>query len=320
MNRNRLLAAMLCAVLGLTVLCGCGDQPPASSTESLPATSSAATTLPAITIPALSELSQDAPQDLLDYREKNDDVKGLLQIPALDIRLPVVQAEDNDYYLRRGLNKKYAYMGTLYFDYRNDTDDVFDNNTIIYGHNVGKRKYDDRMFGRLVKYRERETFKEAAIIKYTALNGYTYYYQVFSVYSFPGKSGGDPYFSIITDFAENTAYNVTDMRRYEAWNTFLSVQQERSELFAAVPLSYDDKILNLVTCVYDKDDYRLSIMAKEMSLEEITEYRAANPDDVAFANYSSEKIGNRPDYYLQHMPGSLYPQYGEASAPTVPQN
>lgn len=312
--KNKLIFFAAVAAAGLLLLCGCGGQ----SSQVSEITTPPAITQPAVVVaPPLSQFSESAPQVLKDYYTQNSDVKALLEIPGLEISLPVVQAKNNDYYLRRGLDKKYAYLGTLFLDASCTVDDTFGNNTIIYGHNVGKSKYDDRMFGRLVKYRNRDTFNAARIIKYTALNGYTYYYQVFSVYAFPGRSGTDRYYPIFTSFAENTNYNIRDMRRYEVWNTFVTTQRERSSFFASVPVSFDDKLLTLVTCVYDKDDYRLTVTAKLLSLEELEEYRRANPEDVSFGNYENEKIGNTPDYYLQHLAGSKYSLYASAAAVSV---
>lgn len=316
MRRSPLLclSALLLTACLLTGCAGTSASSPESPQE--PAVSQPLTPL-ATPAPALSERSDDAPQDLLDAYEQNQDVKGMLTIPGLDIRLPVVQAQDNDYYVRRGLNKKYAYMGTLFLDYHCPADEQFANNTIIYGHNVGKSRYDDRMFGRLTQYRNAGVFNQASIICYTALNGYTYYYQAFSVYAFPGVIGGD-YFPTYTSFEEDELYNATDHRRYAAWEQFIQAQPERSEVKTDVPVAFDDRILTLVTCVYDHDNYRLAVMAKEMTLEEIDAFRAEHPDDPAFAEYDPLKTGNAPDYYLQHLPDSPYRRYYHPDEPAEP--
>lgn len=79
-----------------------------------------------------------------DLREKNEDVIAYLQVEGTKINYPVVQAKNNDYYLRRGLDKKYSFQGIPYMDYRNNPN-LEDQNTVIYGHmmNIGKTS----MFG-----------------------------------------------------------------------------------------------------------------------------------------------------------------------------
>lgn len=81
---------------------------------------------------------------LRDLREENEDVVAYLQVTGTKINYPVVQAKDNDFYLRRGIDKKYSFPGIPYLDYRNNAD-LEDQNTIIYGHmiNIGTQS----MFG-----------------------------------------------------------------------------------------------------------------------------------------------------------------------------
>ena len=84
----------------------------------------------------------------------NRDVRAWLYHPGMGINLPVVQARDNEYYLRRGFNRYTKRSGTLFIDYRNKGD-FSDRNTIIYGH--GRR--DLTMFGKLHYYKNRNTVK-----------------------------------------------------------------------------------------------------------------------------------------------------------------
>ena len=50
-------------------------------------------------------------------KEKNADVVGWLQIPNTTIDEAVVQTTDNDFYLRKDVEKNYAYEGCYYVDY-----------------------------------------------------------------------------------------------------------------------------------------------------------------------------------------------------------
>lgn len=73
-----------------------------------------------------------------DLRGKNEDVIAYLQVEGTKINYPVVQAKNNDYYLRRGLDKKYSFQGIPFMDYRNNPN-LEDQNTVVYGHmmNIG---------------------------------------------------------------------------------------------------------------------------------------------------------------------------------------
>ena len=87
-------------------------------------------------------------------KEINKEVVGWLYCEDTYIHYPVVQAKDNNKYLRRDLEGKYLVSGTLFVDFRNRPIGQ-DKNYIIYGHN----RKTDQMFGTLVKYKNRLTMK-----------------------------------------------------------------------------------------------------------------------------------------------------------------
>lgn len=72
---------------------------------------------------------------------------GYMYIPSIDCRLPMVQGDDNDYYLTHTFNKEYSANGCLFEDYR-ITGGLSANHVIIYGHNMRN----GAMFGRLKNY------------------------------------------------------------------------------------------------------------------------------------------------------------------------
>ena len=62
----------------------------------------------------------------------NDDIIGELSINNTDLKVPIIKGQDNDYYLKRLLNKQVNSLGSVFMDYRNNTSD---RKIIIYGHN-----------------------------------------------------------------------------------------------------------------------------------------------------------------------------------------
>lgn len=91
--------------------------------------------------------------------ETNEDVVGWIYCEDTLINLPIVQAEDNDYYLRRMIDGTWNSSGTLFADYRNAAD-FSDSNTIIYGHNM----HNKGMFGTLSNYKEQSYYYEHPIM------------------------------------------------------------------------------------------------------------------------------------------------------------
>ena len=61
-----------------------------------------------------------------------------------NINYPVVQTNDNEYYLGRAFDKSKNDAGWVFMDYRNDVNNLSDN-TIIYGHG----RLDKTVFGSL---------------------------------------------------------------------------------------------------------------------------------------------------------------------------
>lgn len=93
-------------------------------------------------------LPKDAPKhkniNWKSLKKKNEDCIAWLQLPCIDISYPVMQAEDNDFYLHRDMNKEELFAGSLFVDYHNNKN-FRDFNTIIYGHNMR----DETMFGKI---------------------------------------------------------------------------------------------------------------------------------------------------------------------------
>lgn len=75
------------------------------------------------------------PIDFDALKEINEDIVGWIRIENTDIDYPIVQSEDNDYYLHRDINKEYSTCGWIFMDYKN-TDSFIDKNTVLYGHNI----------------------------------------------------------------------------------------------------------------------------------------------------------------------------------------
>ena len=88
---------------------------------------------------------------------QNGDIIGWLRMDP-DISYPVVRGIDNQYYLRRGIDKKYNRNGTLFLDCNNIS--FLDDHTIIYGHHMKSGS----MFGQLDKYQDAIYAEEHPVI------------------------------------------------------------------------------------------------------------------------------------------------------------
>ena len=179
----------------------------------------------------------------------NDDLRGWISIPALEINLPVAQSSDNDYYLHRNIYKKWTNYGVPFFDYRIADLKNLPKNTVIYGHNM---HYDDLIFGLIENYREPEGFKSAPVIECNTIYGdhVWFVYAAFITNSAPNQDNGYVF-----------PYNFIDISE-QKFSEYIQEIDKRKFYTTGVDINPSDKILTLSTCCYDFDGGRLVIVAR----------------------------------------------------------
>lgn len=144
----------------------------------------------------------------------NNDVVGWIIIEGTNINYPILKSSDNEYYLKRDINKNISKSGSIYLDYRNSG--FSDKNPIVYGHNMKS----GTMFSELKKIYNNELGTEVKINIYTP-DEYKVY-RVFSTYTIKPE----------------------DFRR----NMKVSEIQNKSKIDFNVDVDENDKILTLFTC------------------------------------------------------------------------
>ncbi|MDE6952910.1 MAG: class B sortase [Erysipelotrichales bacterium] len=113
--------------------------------------------------------------DFKELQKKNKDVIGWLYIPDTNIDEPILKGENNDTYLRTGIDHRSNSAGQVFIDEMNNKD-FNDDNTIIYGHNMknGSR------FHNLRYYMKKEFFEEKSLVYIFLPNQSVNIYEVFS--------------------------------------------------------------------------------------------------------------------------------------------
>lgn len=179
----------------------------------------------------------------------NSDLKGWIKIPELGIDLPVVQGDDNDYYLKKDVYKKYTNYGVPFFDYRTNGFEELHKNTVIYGHNM---RSDDLIFGMLENYKEIDGFKSAPTIECNTIYGnYTWFvYAVFITNAYESDDNGYV-----------LPYNFIDISDSQ-FEDYIAEIDKRKLYTTGVDINSSDKILTLSTCSYEFDDARLVVVAR----------------------------------------------------------
>ena len=103
--------------------------------------------------------------------EMSEDAVGYIYQKDTVISYPIMQAEDNDKYLRALMNGEYSIGGTLFVDYR--CEGALDAQyAIIYGHNMD----DGSMFGSITSYKDETYYQQHKTFEiYSGEKMYTYY-------------------------------------------------------------------------------------------------------------------------------------------------
>lgn len=167
----------------------------------------------------------------------NSDVIGWLYSADTAIDYPVVQGEDNDFYLDHLFDGSEHPGGCLFADFRS-ADDFSDRHTIIYGHAMK----DGSMFSTIRKYAEQTYYHEhPQLLLITPDARWTV--EIFSGYVASVQDGAWQ-----LDFADDAAF--------EAW---LSTITQKSAFASAIQPTVSDRILTLSTCSYDFDDARFVV-------------------------------------------------------------
>ena len=175
-----------------------------------------------------------APEEGVNYKDVdfsalkqiNQDAVGWLEWQGTNVDYPVVQGNDNDYYLRRSLDGNANSAGTL-FIVKDNSANVSDDVTVIFGHNMRN----DSMFGMLSNLQSQEFYNEHPVM---------YYHTEDAIYEI------DLFAAVNQDFYDLTHGNynneedfVTDMQQVKQNSTFQS----------DVQVDKDSKVLVLSTCL-----------------------------------------------------------------------
>ena len=180
------------------------------------------------------------------YTSKNNETVGWIQVIGTNINYPIVQHEDNNFYLEHDFYKRKTNIGWIFADYRDNMENL-NNNTIIYGHNLINRT----MFGSLPYMLNKNWFnsKNNQYIKLSTKTSNTIW-QIFSVYKIEPT----------TDYLQSVFNSI------ENYQNFLNTLKNRSIRDFNVNLNYTDKIITLSTCD-DTGTKRVAVHAKLIKIE-----------------------------------------------------
>lgn len=182
-------------------------------------------------------------------QEINTDIVGWIQIEGTNINYPVLQGEDNEYYLNHNYKKQKTEKGSIFLD-KSYNWDIESNNLIIYGHNL----VNGQMFKDLLKYSKEEFFEQHKTIRFTTAEA-DKEYEIISVFK-----------SKVYNKTEKNVFRYYDFinsKSEKEYNNFVKQAKEASLYDTKNTAEYGDNLITLITCAYHIDDGRFVVIARE---------------------------------------------------------
>lgn len=193
------------------------------------------------------------PAEYQEYYNRNNDFVGWIKIDGTEIDYPVVQADDNDYYLNHNFDKEKESRGTIFMDYTSDSNLGY-MNTVIHGHNW----LDDTVFSELPQYSDIDYYREHPVIEYNTRTE-MHKWKIFAVFITTASADED------NGYVFNYVY--PDMGGIN-FDGYMAEINKRTLYYTGVDVNENDKILTLSTCTREVDtrsyraDCRIVILAR----------------------------------------------------------
>lgn len=201
---------------------------------------------------SLHKSSVKLPDILDEYKtlySKNKRLIGWLKIDDTNIDYPVMQTENNEYYLDHNFNQEYDKNGSLFLDcdcnvYPRST------NMIIYGHHMKSGS----MFGNLQQYAKESYGKKHSVIEFDTIYEKATY-QVMYVFRSQVYNEDDVVFKY---------YQFIEANSEEEFNFCMKEMASMSLYDTGVTANFGDSLLTLSTCDSSQTDGRFVVVAKRI--------------------------------------------------------
>ena len=189
-------------------------------------------------------------QKIQELQKQNADIKGWIKIENTHINYPLLQTDNNDFYLTHNYKKEKSVSGSIFIHPNSDLKDK-NSNVIIYGHQMDN----GTMFGDLHKYKEQSFYEEHSKITITT-------------------EDTEADYEIVCVFKSRVFYqDEKDVFRYYQCYDF-NIEEEYNEYInncKAIQLydtkqtaKYGEQLITLITCEYSQENGRIVVVAKKV--------------------------------------------------------
>ena len=178
-------------------------------------------------------------------QQENSDVVGFLEIENTNISYPVVQGNDNKYYMTHNYKREKSKNGAIFLDKDYDWN-IPSNNYLIYGHNLNN----GTMFQELLKYANESYYKNHPTISFTT-GDEECVYDIISVFRSKVYYTSDNVFKY---------YFFINPKTEETYNDYIKNIKEISLYNIEQTANYGTQLITLSTCSYHVKDGRFVVV------------------------------------------------------------
>ncbi len=182
-------------------------------------------------------------------QEQNSDIVGWIEIEETNISYPVLQGDDDVFYLTHNYKMEQTEKGSIFLTADYDWN-IAGNNLIIYGHNL----VNGQMFKDLLKYSDEKFYRKHPVIRFTT-NKTDIVFDVMSAF----KS------RVYNKDEENVFkyYDFINSENKNEYNKFVENAKKYSIYDTGVDAKYGEQLITLITCSYHSDDGRFVLIGKQ---------------------------------------------------------
>ena len=183
-------------------------------------------------------------------KEQNSDIVGWLEIPNTNINYPVLQGQDDKYYMTHNYKKEKSKNGSIFLSKDYDFS-IPSSNLLMYGHNLGN----GTMFQELLKYESENYYKNHPTIRFTTVDDDSEY-EIIAVFKsrvyYKSEKNVFRYYYFIN------AENETE------YNNFVQNAKKASLYDIDATANYNEQLITLSTCSYHVKDGRFAVVARKV--------------------------------------------------------
>ena len=187
-------------------------------------------------------------------QKENSDIVGWLEIEGTSINYPVLQGEDNEYYMTHNYKKEKSKNGSIFLDKDYDWT-IPSSNLLIYGHNLKN----GTMFQELLKYDDEEFYKNHQKIRFTTEKEDAEY-QIISIFK-----------SRVYYKSEKNVfryYYFINAETKEQYDNFIKNAKKASLYDIKETAEFGGQLITLSTCSYHIKDGRFVVIGRKINKKE----------------------------------------------------